>query len=439
MRLRKNAKTAFIKNVPLFASCTQTELAAIAAEADELALPIREYALELAESERDEMSRRHLEHFLELAEAADRMGEAGFAHLEREQDNMRAALAWASASGSNDSQLRLAVLLSGFWTRRGHYREGRMWLEDALAAAVEEPTEERMWALTQAAYLAFREGDYTRADVLTKETLAVAHAIDSPKGVVLALNNLGNLASAGRDYGRAASLFAEARDRASASGDERDVALSTSNAAVAAWSLGRLDEAKTLAFELIERARAIGERSLIPPPHRTLGLVALDEGRRTEAADFFVESLRESYELRDRPGIASALDGLAAVAALGGDGTRAAKLASAADQIRSELGVPPTPVTAPLRDHTADLLPTQLSPDDLTAAQREGARMAYDDIITFALEGLSNYQGLSMCQRRHGANHRRRAGNPRSTRDAVTFLPLFRDCIARRQLVPSET
>jgi CRP/FNR family cyclic AMP-dependent transcriptional regulator len=39
MPLRRNAKVAFIKNVPLFASCTQDELAAIAAEADELALP----------------------------------------------------------------------------------------------------------------------------------------------------------------------------------------------------------------------------------------------------------------------------------------------------------------------------------------------------------------------------------------------------------------
>ncbi len=39
MRLRKNAKIAFIKNVPLFASCTKKELEAIAAEAAELAVP----------------------------------------------------------------------------------------------------------------------------------------------------------------------------------------------------------------------------------------------------------------------------------------------------------------------------------------------------------------------------------------------------------------
>jgi CRP/FNR family cyclic AMP-dependent transcriptional regulator len=39
MRLHKNAKIELIRNVPLFAHCTKKELAAIAAQADELTLP----------------------------------------------------------------------------------------------------------------------------------------------------------------------------------------------------------------------------------------------------------------------------------------------------------------------------------------------------------------------------------------------------------------
>jgi CRP-like cAMP-binding protein len=39
MRLHKNAKIELIKSVPLFSKCTKKELAAIAAEADELILP----------------------------------------------------------------------------------------------------------------------------------------------------------------------------------------------------------------------------------------------------------------------------------------------------------------------------------------------------------------------------------------------------------------
>jgi len=37
--LRKNAKIELIKNVPLFSRCSKKELAAVAAEADELVLP----------------------------------------------------------------------------------------------------------------------------------------------------------------------------------------------------------------------------------------------------------------------------------------------------------------------------------------------------------------------------------------------------------------
>jgi len=39
MQLHKNAKIELIRNVPLFSHCTKKELAAIVAQADELALP----------------------------------------------------------------------------------------------------------------------------------------------------------------------------------------------------------------------------------------------------------------------------------------------------------------------------------------------------------------------------------------------------------------
>jgi len=39
MRLRKNAKEELIKSVPLFSHCTKREIAALAAEADELTVP----------------------------------------------------------------------------------------------------------------------------------------------------------------------------------------------------------------------------------------------------------------------------------------------------------------------------------------------------------------------------------------------------------------
>ena len=54
------------------------------------------------------------------------------ARLTIEQDNVYAALNWANEVGANDVGLRLARAMSDFWMVRGHFREGRRWLEHFL-------------------------------------------------------------------------------------------------------------------------------------------------------------------------------------------------------------------------------------------------------------------------------------------------------------------
>ena len=59
--------------------------------------------------------------------------------LEREQDNLRAALRWSLEQGetghSMELVLRLGVALMGFWILYGHFGEGRTFVERALAAS----------------------------------------------------------------------------------------------------------------------------------------------------------------------------------------------------------------------------------------------------------------------------------------------------------------
>ena len=57
--------------------------------------------------------------------------------LRIEQENVRAALDWAlDVAGLADKGVELAGALFWFWTKRGLFEEGRLWLERALAAAV---------------------------------------------------------------------------------------------------------------------------------------------------------------------------------------------------------------------------------------------------------------------------------------------------------------
>src|SRR5438067_8566367 len=107
---------------------------------------VREYALERlsALGEVHETRRRHLVHFVALAEEAepklaDRDQIEWFARLEDEHDNLRAALDCALESGDASSALRLVVGIRRFWQIHGYLAEGRHSLESALDAVPDEP------------------------------------------------------------------------------------------------------------------------------------------------------------------------------------------------------------------------------------------------------------------------------------------------------------
>ena len=115
---------------------------------------LREYAAELLREsgEEEELARRHAGYFTEIAESA--LAEpfvpdaaTWLARLEADLDKFRAALAFARDSGDGELFLRLAAAVGRcYWTQRGDLREGRDWLEQALAAG-ETPEEARIVAL----------------------------------------------------------------------------------------------------------------------------------------------------------------------------------------------------------------------------------------------------------------------------------------------------
>ena len=70
--------------------------------------------------------------------------------LEREHDNLRAALDWLTAAGETQSVLQMAGALAEFWFANDHWVELRGRLIDALAAD-NQPTAARARALIGAA------------------------------------------------------------------------------------------------------------------------------------------------------------------------------------------------------------------------------------------------------------------------------------------------
>jgi DNA-binding CsgD family transcriptional regulator len=129
--------------------------------------------------------------------------------MEQEYDNMRAALAWASASGNVEGELGLASGMCRFWFLRGNVGEGHRWVDTALARSREVASPLRGELLHGAAAFARARGQGDRAIALDEEGLALARSANDIALAARCLLNLGHAALAGGDLERAKTLYAE--------------------------------------------------------------------------------------------------------------------------------------------------------------------------------------------------------------------------------------
>lgn len=163
---------------------------------------IREYGLEaLAASGEEEITRQaHAAYYLALAEKAE--PEFGgpqqavwLERLEKEHDNLRAAMRWALEQGKVRRRMEMALRLGGalrrFWLVHAHISEGRTFLEQALAESGEVAAPVRAKALIAAANLAASQNDYDRTETLCQESLALFQELGDQPGVAFSLSLLG--------------------------------------------------------------------------------------------------------------------------------------------------------------------------------------------------------------------------------------------------------
>src|SRR5262249_10908094 len=139
---------------------------------------------------------QHLSFFAEFCERAKAawrspLEQVWFDRLEREHDNLRAALRWAEQSPDRvETGLRLSAATAHFWAVRGHAAEGQRCMETLFAAPVEVDPAVLAAALNSAAYLAFETGDYGRAAAWGKDALALRRKLGDAQGIAMSLNQL---------------------------------------------------------------------------------------------------------------------------------------------------------------------------------------------------------------------------------------------------------
>ena len=283
---------------------------------------IREFGLEqLATADGAEATQRaHAAHFLTLAELAE-TGLTGpergewLARLRAERDNMRAALAWAIEADDPEIALRIGAALWRFWAGEGNLREGRTWLERALAVGGEPAPAVRAKALHYLGNLALDLGDYPGARDHYEESLTRHRDLGDRHGIAASLSGLGLVAAAEGDYATARNLHEECLGIVRELGDKRGEALSLHNLGRTGIAAGDLDVARTSHDAALTIQRLLDDTIGIAYSSMSLGEVSRREGRAGEATALLDRALTIFRQVDDQLGIAFALHGLACVAA----------------------------------------------------------------------------------------------------------------------------
>ncbi|MGH2559940.1 MAG: ATP-binding protein [Thermomicrobiales bacterium] len=344
---------------------------------------VREFALEQLEAsgEVDEVRRLHAAWCVSLAEEAETHYLSGeespwLELVEPEHDNLRAALAWAESRGAADAELslRLGGALWRFWQTRGHLREGRGWIERALARDAGAASSARAKALSVAGNLAWIQKDDEAAEALHAESLAIWERFGDRIGILRAHFMLGLVAWQQGDLVRLAEIV-DAATPLYDQVDERDwlgggmIAAALVNQAIIVHHRGDAAQSRTL----LEDARTRYERSGF-----TWGVawilghmasLALDARDAMVAFAYRQQSLRFYWEPRDRWDVVEALTDIASLAADFGQPEAAARLLGAAKALRTVTGIPVTPAFAAYHDRNEAAARVALGDEAFAAAQ----------------------------------------------------------------------
>jgi tetratricopeptide (TPR) repeat protein len=345
------------------------------------------------EGENETLQQRHAAYFLKLAEASEPAlrgphQQLWLTQLKDEHNNLRAALQWALNHQDAGIALNLAGSLWRYWWMHGHLREGRDWLEKALAIPGPEYPTLRAQALNGVGVLARSQGDFAKGQIYLEACLKIQRRLEDRPGIASVLNSLGVLAQYQGDYDQAYKFHAESLTYRRAAGDLRDIAVSLNNLAMVAQERGEFARAEELYDESITLFYQINDARGIAAVLANRGALMIDQEEAGQAEVSFKESLSILRELGQRDDIIECLEGFAGVAILRGQTRRAARLFGTAQALREMIGSPVPPYKHARYRRFSEKVSANLDPETLEDELAIGKKISLDEAIEFALSDL---------------------------------------------------
>jgi len=304
----------------------------------------------------------------------------GLRRLQREHDNLRAALEWGLSSPARAQQgIELATALIWFWVKRGLFEEGRRWLDRAVSLA--GPGVVRARALLGREQMHFWQGRSNDPSAM-EEALTLGREYKDPWSTSFA-----HFARALVDFESGDCASARARALAAREADATGEAVPNRAALLVLGNVALVEGNQVRALQLFDESIAL---------HREFGdawglsiLLTLAAGLRLQREAFddaraqATEALALCEALDDPRGIAYALDLYASLLAASGDAYAAARLWGAADALLATVGGSLVPTTRWIRAHYSEPVSVALG-DAFERIAAEGRGMTTDAAIAFA-------------------------------------------------------
>ena len=389
--------------------------------------PIRDYAREqlAAAGEQATVAAAHLGFYAEMVERAEPLLSGPqqtdeLDKLELDGNNLRSALRFAAESGSPPAGLRMAAGLVRLCVVRGHYREGRHWLDWAATADPSAPEPVRAKALLGSGQLAFLSCDYPAAVRRLEASLQLYRRLGDRPGIAMVLHGLGGVARERGRYARAEDLYRQSLQLAEADGARAQIAQARGYLGFLAWLQGDWPQAITETEQALQAFRQLGDgegtvwsllslgtvaqyrdeyataAELLEQAHRLaqrlgyregvawclheLGLLALRCGD-ANAEQLLLDALSRHRDLGDRWRTASVLDDLAACVQTRGDHPRAVALLAAAAQVRTAIGTELAPCERADHHRVEAAARKHLAEEEFAAAWLHGQGVTLNELI----------------------------------------------------------
>jgi tetratricopeptide (TPR) repeat protein len=305
---------------------------------------IREYAVELLERSAvaADVRDRHQRHYLDLAERADAEISGPSVttwtpRLRKEEDNIRSAIDRAIRTERRADALRLCTAMASFWQFVVHTDEGLRWFDRAFACRGEVDPRTRARALVQFGWMRTYADRGREGLTYLDEAVGIWRSLGDERSLAEALSALCATLSL-TDPGRVRATLDEALALSVRTGYARGEARAMHTLGEVLRDDGDFEQAERALQRAIELSHQHGWREFVGASMHSLADLELDRRNLERAAELYLESLRSAGVAGIDRHTAYCLAGLAAVAALRGDGRRASMLWATVEDTESAYG-----------------------------------------------------------------------------------------------------